>query len=109
MRPLPPIAALLTAAAACCAQPAPGFWLVGLPQGAAQGTVTGLSQDGGTAVGWNYNPQFPGSFTAGFRWTRQGGRDDFGLLPGMPYYTPASAVSSNGGTIAGTSAGGTSG
>ncbi len=91
------IAFSVLACGACRAQ-TPGFWMVGFPSGYTHSAVFGLSQDGAVAVGVmgdraDHNP--------GFSWTRAGGRDDFGLQPGMPQHTPALAVSSNGGTIVG--------
>lgn len=88
----------LISASAAAAQ-TPGFWLTGLPPGGSIGVVRGLSRDGSVAVGFNsVQPAHP---AAGFRWTRAGGREDWGLLPGMPSYTPAFAVDSTGTTMVG--------
>jgi probable HAF family extracellular repeat protein len=91
------IAVVLGLTAAAVAQPQAGFWFPGLAPGATTGNALGLSQDGRIAVG--SSGAIP--FTSGYTWTRDGGRSDFGLLPGMPTYTPASAVSSDGSALAG--------
>jgi uncharacterized membrane protein len=91
------IAVVLGFTAAAVAQPQAGLWFVGLAPGTTQGVSLGLSQDGSIAVGYSGGL----SGTSGFTWTREGGRFDFGLLPGMPAYTPAFAVSSDGSTLAG--------
>ena len=88
--PLIMSSALLTLAKIAAAQ-TPGFWPTGLAPGMNQGKVTGLSADGGAAVGWEINAS--ATSAPGFSWTRQGGRVDFGLLPGMPSSTPANGVS----------------
>jgi len=62
--------------------PDPGFWLTGLAPGTYAGRVTALNKDGSMAAGWN---QFPVTYNSpGYTWTREKGRDDFGLLPGTP-------------------------
>lgn len=73
----------------------PGFWLTGLAPNATYGWVTCLSGDGATAGGFGAATT-PKIFAAGFTWTKVGGRSDFGLLPGMPAYTPAYGLSNNG-------------
>lgn len=74
-----------------------GFWLPGLPAGANNSAVFGLSQDGSAAVG--YSGGGPG--LPGYTWTRQGGRIDFGLLPGMPLVSVSWGVSSSGSVLVG--------
>ncbi len=74
------------------APPEPGFWLVGLQPDGKDGQVRGLNQDGSMAAGTNtLSASGPG-----FTWTREGGRFDFGSLPGMPTGTPAMGLSDNG-------------
>src|SRR5262245_5503639 len=75
----------------------PGFWLVGIPPGATSSRVQALSQDGRTAGGQG------GGLTTGpgFLWTAAGGRNDFGLDPGMPPISGAFAMSSDGSVVAG--------
>jgi len=83
--------------AATAAGQTPAFHLVGLPAGGTGSDgVRGLSQDGMVAVGTNFAGRL-----IGFRWTAAGGREDYGLLPGMPNGTRAFAVSGNGNVIAG--------
>ncbi len=77
----------------------PGFHLVGFPQGGDGSGVTALSRDGAVAVGWT---SFNGS--KAFRWTWAGGREDFGLEPGMPPFSAAYAVDSAGLSIVGRAA-----
>lgn len=71
--------------------PKPGFWLTGLPPQTSQGGVTCLTKNGAIAGGYAYgsNP-FIGP---GFKWSQDGGRDDFGLLPGMPKFSGVSSMS----------------
>ncbi len=90
------IAAPLLLAGIAAAQ-APGLWFVGYPSNGTGSTVLGLSQDGSVAVGGS---NLPGG-AKGFRWTRAGGREDFGLEPGMPVSNAAYAVDSTGQTIVG--------
>ncbi len=80
--------------AAVAAPPEPGFYLPGLAPGAKYGWVTSLSSDGMVAGG--FSAEIGPIFAAGFTWNKAGGRSDFGLLPGMPPYTPAYGVSDNG-------------
>ncbi|MEK6703510.1 MAG: hypothetical protein AABZ53_14715 [Planctomycetota bacterium] len=61
--------------------------------------MTGLSADGRVATGWSDQRRFG---NPGFTWTAIGGRADFGLNAGMPAVTFTAGVSSDGGTIAGT-------
>jgi uncharacterized membrane protein len=75
----------------------PGFWLVGVPSGATSTEVRALSQDGSAAAGLSNMP----ARTPGFRWTVAGGREDFGLEPGMPNRTFAWGISGDGNTIVG--------
>lgn len=92
------IAAQLVTACVAGAQ-TPGFWLVGMPPGGSSGSVQALSQSGSVATGFvAVQPAHPG---AGFRWTPAGGREDWGLLPGMPQYSPGYGLSSTGDTIVG--------
>ena len=77
-----------------------GFWVVGLAPGADTGGVYGLSYDGSVAVG----ASGVGFSAPGVTWTKAGGRNDFGLLPGMPAWTPAYAANDNGSVIAGSMA-----
>jgi len=78
----------------------PSFDLVGFAPGNTSSVVLGLSQDGSVGVGAS-----GGVVSVAFRWTAAGGREDYGLLPGMPAQTWAKAVSSNGTVIAGSIAG----
>jgi len=71
----------------------PGFWLVGRAPGTQSSLVTSLTSDGGTAAG--------GSAGIGFTWTRENGRYDYGLEPGMPAVTATYGISSDGGILAG--------
>lgn len=75
-----------------------------MPQEATFGGVTALSQDGTIAAGGtSWQPQ-PGLYVApGFTWTPTGGRDDFGLLPGMPTQSMVEGMSSDGGVLVGIS------
>ncbi len=83
----------LLALSAQAAPPEPGFYLPGLAPGAKTGWVTALSSDGNTAAGFTADS---GSYVAGYTWNFTTGRSDFGLLPGMPPYTPAYGLSDNG-------------
>jgi len=89
------LGAILTvlAASGIAAAQTPGFWLVGHAPGATNTQVLALSADGGIAAG--------GSSRIGFAWTRQNGRYDFGLEPGMPAVSVAYGLSNDGETIAG--------
>jgi probable HAF family extracellular repeat protein len=100
MRTLIVAGILGTCTAATVAQ-TPGFWLMGLAPESTGGVTRGLSQDGMVAVGGTGNAT--PLYAPGFRWTQVGGRYDFGLEPGMPSATPASAVSSDGNVIVGMS------
>src|ERR1051326_4292597 len=71
----------------------PSFNFCGAPPGGLDGRVQEISPDGLIAVGFN---DLDTSRTAGFTWTRQGGRSDFGLLPGMPFATIPTGVTSSG-------------
>jgi probable HAF family extracellular repeat protein len=95
------IAVLLGFTAAAVAQPQAGFWFPGLAPNTTSGTVLALSQDGTVAAGANGG--FNGTFgiQPGYTWTRQNGRYDYGLEPGMPIRSPAYAVSSDGSVLAG--------
>ncbi len=73
--------------------PEPGFWLIGLQPDGKDGQVRGLTRDG--AMGTGTNTLTP-TGSPGFTWTREGGRFDFGSLPGMPIGTPAMGLSDNG-------------
>src|SRR5688572_25119474 len=92
---------MLVAAAAlgfsCVAGAQTGFWAVGVAPEQEWSWGFGLSQDGRTATGAS---GLPGSVA--YTWTLAGGRDDFGLEPGMPALTSAYALSSDGGVVAGT-------
>jgi len=92
MQKLGAILTVLAASGIASAQ-TPGFWLVGHAPGATNTQVLALSADGGIAAG--------GSSRIGFAWTRQNGRYDFGLEPGMPAVSVAYGLSNDGETIAG--------
>ncbi len=78
----------------------PGFWLTGLaPNATYGGWVTCLSGDGAKAGGFSA-ALTPPAFVAGFIWSKAGGRNDFGLLPGMPATCPAYGLS-DAGVVAG--------
>ncbi len=81
--------------AAAAKPPEPGFWLTGVPPGSATSAVTGLTQDGSVASGATVG-SFPTLLGPGFTWTKSGGRNDFGLLPGMPKITGAVGISDTG-------------
>ncbi len=93
------IAAPLLLAGVAGAQ-TPGVWFTGHALNTDTGWVTSLTQDGSMAAGYCFGFQ-PYESAPGFRWTRQTGRIDFGLQPGMPIYTPAQAIDSLGTTIVG--------
>lgn len=77
------------------APPEPGFWLVATPSGAGTGAITCLTSDGSLAAGYWFvtTPKIVG---ASFTWTAPGGRNDFGLQPGMPPINDASGLSDTG-------------
>lgn len=88
-------AVLLGAASGAAHAQSPGFWLTGYAPGILSGShATGLTPDGLIACGGS-------SSGPGFTWTRESGRYDFGLEPGMPGTTAAYGISSNGGVLAG--------
>lgn len=93
MRAILAILCALVSWAAAAGQ-TPGFWLVGIAPGTESSATTGLSADGRIACGAS-------GFGVGFTWTREGGRDDFGLQPGMPWSNTPLGLSSDGGTLAG--------
>lgn len=97
MRSLVGVMACGMAAAAAVGQ-TPGFHLVGLPPEGTSSAALGLSRDGAVAVGTSVTS----TRLVAFRWTAAGGREDYGLLPGMPMHTRGLATSSDGGVIAGT-------
>jgi len=72
----------------------PGFWLVGVAPGSSGSLGTSLSADGGIALG---------ASTSGiaYTWTRENGRYDFGLEPGMPSWIAPYDLSDDGGILAG--------
>ncbi len=82
------------AAGVSAAPPEPGFWLMGYPPGGTNGAVHALSQDGLVAGGSNYG--MPEALNAAFRWTAKAGREDWGLLPGMPFNTTVSGIDATG-------------
>lgn len=91
-----------TLAVAACAfvtvQSAHGqFWLVGHLAGPYTSRATGLSANGGTAVGFSTGV----NFVPGFTWTADGGRYDFGLEAGVPDISAAWGVSGDGATVVG--------
>lgn len=86
-------AVLLGAASSAARAQTPGFWLTGYAPGTMGSGVSGLSADGLVACG--------GSSGVGFTWTREGGRYDFGLEPGMPGVTVAYGISSDATVLAG--------
>jgi probable HAF family extracellular repeat protein len=94
------IAVVLGFAAAAVAQPQAGFWLTGIPGGYNAGAVYGLSRDGSMAAGFTAHYTTP-LLQPGFTWTREGGRNDFGLESGMPAETAVAAMSSDGSTLVG--------
>jgi probable HAF family extracellular repeat protein len=79
----------------------PGFHLVGLAPNTTSGRVTALSQNGAVAAGWNLRSVPAPIIAPGFIWTVAGGRDDFGLAPGVPVQTPTDAISSSGNVVVG--------
>jgi len=74
------------------------FHFVGVPTGYNGSPVYGLSMDGRTATGYLHSDSLS---SPGFTWTAAGGRDDFGLRPGMPLSTQAFAISGDASTVAG--------
>src|SRR5678815_446987 len=94
------IVGIVACGAAASAQ-MPGFHLVGLAPTTTQGRVTCLSQDGGVAAGWNIHSVPAPVLVPGFSWTLPGGRDDFGLAPGVPGQTPTEAINSSGSVVVG--------
>jgi probable HAF family extracellular repeat protein len=92
------ISGVFSVAATTAAQ-TPGFWLVGTPPGGTNSAALALSQDGRYAAGYT---EVPPTQSPGFRWSVSGGREDFGLLPGMPMATFATAMSSSGSVLGGT-------
>jgi len=93
MQKLGAILTVLLASGTAAAQ-TPGFWLVGVSPGADFSQTVALSADGGVAAGASSNG-------VGYTWTRENGRYDFGLEPGMPGVTTAYGVTNNAQTIAG--------
>jgi uncharacterized membrane protein len=91
---------IIALALATAAQAQSGFHLIGTLPGVSGSRVTSLSQDGSFAAGWITRAS-PFGFL-GFTWTASGGRNDFGLAPGMPAYSPVYGMDSTGGTIVGT-------
>lgn len=94
MRGVAAILGVLITACVAAAQ-TPGFWLVGQAPGASGSWVTALSANGGLAAGAS-------DTGVGFSWTRENGRYDFGLEPGMPGATWALGASSGGNVLVGT-------
>jgi len=90
------LGAILTvlAASGIAAAQSPGFWLVGMSAGANSSQAVALSANGGIAAGASSNG-------VGYTWTRENGRYDFGLEPGMPGVSAAYAVSNDAAIIAG--------
>ncbi len=84
------IAAPLLLAGVAGAQ-TPGFWLVGHHPSSPSSSVYGLSRNGHLAVGGQ----------PAFSWTAATGREDWGLLPGMPPHVAPLAINSTGDTTAG--------
>ena len=76
-----------------------GFWLVGLPPGGKDNDVRVLSQDGLVAGAASWIPTTQTG--ASFRWTALTGRDDWGLLPGMPQRNSVYGCDSTGMIVAG--------
>jgi probable HAF family extracellular repeat protein len=90
-------ALVLAATSFACAEP--GFWMVGMPPGGQNGGgVRALSADGSVAVGANI--VMPVSVS--FRWTREGGRNDFGAVAGSS--NSALGISGDGTIIVGAEA-----
>jgi len=89
------LGAILTvlAASGIAAAQTPGFWLTGLRPGTTYAGVGALTPDGRVAAG--------SIMGVGFTWTRESGRYDFGLEPGMPGVSYVYGISSDGGIIAG--------
>ncbi|GJQ28650.1 MAG: hypothetical protein HBSAPP03_05340 [Phycisphaerae bacterium] len=72
------------------------FYLTGLGPDGGSSRVTGLSADGTLAAGY-----WTGSSVApGFTWSA-GLRNDFGLEPGLPIFTPTAGMSGNGQVVVG--------
>lgn len=77
----------------------PSFHLVGNAAGTEGSRCTGVSADGRVASGWSGL----GLQTPGFTWTAAGGRNDFGLEPGLPSQTFVNGISGDSTTLVGTS------
>jgi probable HAF family extracellular repeat protein len=95
------IAVVIGFAAVAVAQPQAGFWFPGLAPNTTGGTVLAVSQDGSVAAGANGGFNGTYSIAPGYTWTRERGRYDYGLEPGMPIRSPAYAISSDGSVLAG--------
>lgn len=75
------------------------FYAMGTAPLTDQSQVSALSADGTKATGFSYSQnRYP---IPGFVWSASGGRTDFGLDAGIPVHTLTHAMSSDGGTIAG--------
>lgn len=79
------LAGLVFSGLACVGE-ARGQWIefVGTTPGGVGSRVYALTPDGRTASGGLFATP-----AGGFTWTREGGRHDFGMLPGMPNSTAA--------------------
>lgn len=71
----------------------PSFTMVGYPNGAFDSAIYGLSADGQMAAG---SFETPPAVSHGFVWSAGGGRNDFGLEPGLPLLTRAQGISGDG-------------
>jgi len=74
------------------------FELTGYTPGAIASRVYGMSADGNSVAGYSFSSS---PFNPGFRWTRDGGREDFGLEPGLPRATIGFGISGDGSTVVG--------
>jgi len=90
--------------ATCClvAAASAQVTLIPPPSISTVSTVTGLSANGRAASGWSNG----GQSGAGFRWTPEGGRYDFGLESGFSISSPTYAISADGTTTVGITSGG---
>ncbi len=102
------IAAVVFAAETIQAQTAgAGFWLVGLPESGETCVVQHISQNG-DVVGGTVEISKPKYRAGSFRWSAVGGRDDWGLMPGMPDVNGAFSCDISGQIVAGMMSWGTS-
>lgn len=82
----------------CASAQTPSFNFVGYPAGAdGSSAIYGLSADGTVAAGFGGGV----SRSPGFTWTAATGRNDFGLLPGMPNSTLTFGIAADASTVVG--------